>query len=195
MQVGRRAFVTAICVAVSAGPGGAETARAGTSRSAIFSKQVQVLDRRASTQYSYSTRLQPQTDFGTVHLAPRKVRYRGAYLSVAQDVARRHNVPPDLFVRLVEQESGWNPGAVSYKGALGLAQLMPETARRLGVDPTDPHQNLDGGARYLRQQFERFGSWRLALAAYNAGPAAVEKYGDIPPYEETRNYVRAILGL
>ena len=110
-------------------------------------------------------------------------------------MARRHQIPPELFVRLVQQESGWNPGAVSPKGAMGLAQLMPETARRLGVDPMDPHENLEGGARYLRQQYEKFGSWRLALAAYNAGPGAVEKYGDVPPYQETQNYVRAILGI
>jgi len=71
---------------------------------------------------------------------------------------------------------------------------MPGTAARLGVDANDPHQNLDGGARYLRMQYDRFGSWRLALAAYNAGPEAVEKHGGIPPYRETTNYVRIILG-
>ena len=91
-------------------------------------------------------------------------------------------------------ESGWNPSAVSTKGATGLAQLMPATARRLGVDATDPRQNLDGGARYLRMMYDRFGSWRLALAAYNAGPLAVEKHDGIPPYAETTNYVRSILG-
>ena len=71
---------------------------------------------------------------------------------------------------------------------------MPGTARRLGVDPHDPHQNLDGGARYLRQQYDTFGSWRLALAAYNAGPKAVAKHNGVPPYRETRNYVRVIWG-
>ena len=71
---------------------------------------------------------------------------------------------------------------------------MPFTARKLGVDPHDPAQNLDGGARYLSQQYRTFGSWRLALAAYNAGPEAVRKYGGVPPYKETRNYVRVIWG-
>ena len=71
---------------------------------------------------------------------------------------------------------------------------MPQTARVLGVNPHDPGQNLDGGARYLKQQHRRFGDWRLALAAYNAGPEAVERYRGIPPYAETRNYVKAILG-
>ena len=113
---------------------------------------------------------------------------------MARDAARKHNVPEDLFARLVQQESAWNPTAKSHKGALGLAQLMPETARRLGVDPHDPLQNLEGGARYLAMQFRRFGSWRLALAAYNAGPEAVTKYGGVPPYKETMNYVRRIWG-
>jgi soluble lytic murein transglycosylase-like protein len=103
-------------------------------------------------------------------------------------------VPEDLFLRLVQQESGWNVAAVSTKGAMGLAQLMPGTARLLGVDPRDPAQNLEGGARYLKAQYNKFGNWPHALAAYNAGPGAVEKYNGIPPYAETRNYVRVIWG-
>ena len=71
---------------------------------------------------------------------------------------------------------------------------MPDTADRLGVDETDPHENLDGGARYLRMMYDRFGDWRLALAAYNAGPEAVAKYGGVPPYAETATYVRRIMG-
>ena len=94
----------------------------------------------------------------------------------------------------MQQESGWNAGAVSPKGATGLAQLMPDTARLLRVDINDPEENLEGGARYLRMMYDRFGSWRLALAAYNAGPMAVEEHGGIPPYDETQNYVKAILG-
>ena len=113
---------------------------------------------------------------------------------MAKAAARKHGVPEDLFLRLVQQESGWNHGAVSSKGAMGLAQLMPGTAARLGVDASDPEQNLEGGARYLAMMYSRFGSWRLALAAYNAGPQAVEKYGGIPPYAETKGYVAAILG-
>ncbi|MCL4131882.1 UNVERIFIED_CONTAM: hypothetical protein GTU68_043967 [Idotea baltica] len=113
---------------------------------------------------------------------------------MAKEAARRHNVPEELFARLVQQESGWNPTARSHKGALGLAQLMPSTARALGVDPKDPYENLDGGARYLARQFREFGSWRLALAAYNAGPQAVKKHGGVPPYKETKNYVKVIWG-
>ncbi len=118
----------------------------------------------------------------------------GLYQDMARAAARRHNVPEDLFLRLVRTESNFRPGAKSNKGAIGLAQLMPYTASHLGVNPHDPKENLEGGARYLRQQYQRFGDWRLALAAYNAGPEAVERYGGIPPYDETQRYVKAILG-
>lgn len=163
------------------------------SRSALFQSQLSVLDGRASQQYSDSTRLQPPR--AEVPAGPSFTgAYNGPYLALAREAARRHNIPEDLFLRLVQQESGWNAGAVSHKGAIGLAQLMPQTALVLGVDANDPTQNLDGGARYLRQQYDAFGDWRLALAAYNAGPGAVQQYGGIPPYDETENYVQVIWG-
>ncbi|MBJ3762873.1 lytic transglycosylase domain-containing protein [Maribius pontilimi] len=169
-------------------------------RVAIFKNQLDVLDSRASAQYAGSAKLKPK--IATVPTravaegSPKRFtgKYRGQYLPLAKQVARKHGVPEDLFLRLVQQESGWNPGAVSHKGAIGLAQLMPGTARTLKVNPHVPEQNLDGGARYLRQQFNKFGNWRLALAAYNAGPGAVEKHAGIPPYRETRDYVRIIFG-
>jgi soluble lytic murein transglycosylase-like protein len=114
--------------------------------------------------------------------------------SLADVVAQKYNVSRDLFAALITQESGWNVGAVSHAGAVGLTQLMPGTARQLGVDPWDTQQNLEGGARYLSAQLSRFGDTRLALAAYNAGPGAVIKHNGIPPYPETRGYVRAICG-
>ncbi|MFD1196213.1 lytic transglycosylase domain-containing protein [Seohaeicola saemankumensis] len=167
------------------------------SRVKLFASQTRVLDNRASQQYNSSVRLQPPsvntpTKWGA---GPSfEGRYTGPYLAMARDAARRHGVPEDLFLKLVQQESGFNPKARSNKGALGLAQLMPETARLLRVDPTDPYQNLDGGARYLMQQYRAFGNWRLALAAYNAGPGAVQKHGGVPPFRETQNYVKVILG-
>jgi len=118
----------------------------------------------------------------------------GVYQEMARVAARRHNIPEDLFLRLVRTESGFRPTARSSKGAIGLAQLMPQTAQLLRVNPHDPRQNLDGGARYLSQQYRKFGDWRLALAAYNAGPKAVERYRGVPPYRETQNYVKLILG-
>lgn len=165
-------------------------------RSALFKSQSKLLDGRLSKQYDASVRLTPKGKSGekTAESVPRyKGNYKGVYLAHAKTVARKHGVPEDLFLRLVQQESGWNAGAVSNKGATGLAQLMPGTAAKLGVDINDPHQNLEGGARYLSMMYQKFGSWRLALAAYNAGPGAVEKHGGIPPYAETQNYVVAIL--
>ena len=164
-------------------------------RDGVFKSQTSVLDRRAATQYAASVRLQP-TKFETKTLSSPAFRgkYNGPYLAMARAAARRHGVPEDLFLRLVQQESGWKATAKSHAGAYGLAQLMPATARALGVDRTDPYQNLDGGAKYLRQQYNEFKTWRLALAAYNAGPGAVKKYNGVPPYKETKNYVRIIWG-
>lgn len=188
---------------VAAGPvlaeGLALPTRAGavTNRLDQFRQQTRILDTRAATQYAASVRLTPHgktAGAGPTAIPSFNGRYKGQYLEAAKAAARRHGVPEDLFLRLVQQESGWNPGAVSNKGATGLAQLMPATARRLGVDMADPHDNLNGGARYLRMMYDRFGDWKLALAAYNAGPEAVQKYGGIPPYRETKGYVLAILG-
>ncbi len=168
----------------------------GTSnRGALFRSQTSLLDGRLSEQYATSDRLKPGAGKADKASVKRySGNYRGEYLALAKAAARKHNIPEDLFLRLVQQESGWNAGAVSPKGAMGLAQLMPGTAARLGVDATDPAENLDGGARYLAMMYSRFGSWKLALAAYNAGPGAVEQYGGVPPYDETKGYVAAILG-
>ncbi|PRY80492.1 transglycosylase-like protein with SLT domain [Yoonia maritima] len=163
-------------------------------RTRLLQSQTSVLDNRAATQYSNSERLLPPSAEGVAFVAPYNGSYQGPYLAMARAAAARHNIPADLFLRLVQQESGWNANAISVKGALGLAQLMPQTAAVLGVNPGDPAQNLNGGARYLRQQYEKFGDWRLALAAYNAGPGAVDRYRDVPPYAETQNYVRVIWG-
>lgn len=175
-------------------PGAEQGSRMDTVRRA-----VRVIDGRMSEQYSASTRYLPREDQRATETAavviPRYTgAYRGAYLDYAREAARAHRIPEDLFLRLVHQESRWNSAAVSHKGAIGLAQLMPGTAELLRVDPTDPRQNLDGGARYLRMMYDKFGDWRLALAAYNAGPGAVEQHGGIPPFAETQNYVRVILG-
>jgi cell wall-associated NlpC family hydrolase len=106
-----------------------------------------------------------------------------------------YGIPEQLLERQIMAESGGNPAAKSPSGALGMMQLMPGTARGLGVEnPLNPHENIMGGAKYLAEQKQKFGSWRLALAAYNAGPGAVAKYGGVPPYAETQDYVHKVLG-
>ena len=171
------------------------------SRNLLFRSQTSLLDGRLAKQYEGSARLKPnapkedEAQPAAVAAVPKfRGSYKGEYLEIAKSMARKHGVPEDLFLRLVQQESGWNPGAVSPKGATGLAQLMPDTARFLRVDINDPHQNLEGGAKYLAMMYGKFGNWRHALAAYNAGPLAVEKHGGVPPYAETKNYVKVILG-
>jgi soluble lytic murein transglycosylase-like protein len=116
--------------------------------------------------------------------------------ALVQQNADIWQVDPALIKSVIANESSFNADATSPVGAQGLMQLMPETAASLGVrNPYDPAQNVAGGTRYLRSLLDRFnGDTRLAVAAYNAGPGAVEKYGDVPPYPETRNYVQNVLG-
>ncbi|MCX7969942.1 MAG: lytic transglycosylase domain-containing protein [Negativicutes bacterium] len=119
----------------------------------------------------------------------------GALVEEVRRTAVRYGVDPNLAVALAENESGFDATALSPAGAMGIMQLMPGTAAALGVtDAYDPGQNIDGGIRYLKQQLQRFnGDVAKALAAYNAGPAAVERYGGVPPFPETQNYVANIL--
>ena len=118
-----------------------------------------------------------------------------AYQAKVAELSARFDLSPTLIEALVWQESRWRATAISPVGARGLAQLMPGTARDLGVNPDDPFANLEGGARYLREQLDRFdGDLEKALAAYNAGPGRVQKAGGIPRIRETQLYVAAIMG-
>lgn len=120
---------------------------------------------------------------------------RDEIISMIDDTSAKYGVDAKLIKALVKQESGFNPTAKSKVGALGLMQLMPSTAKGLGVkDPLDAKQNIEGGVKYVKSLLNRFdGNIILALAAYNAGPNAVKKYNGIPPYKETQNYVKSIL--
>ncbi len=119
--------------------------------------------------------------------------------ALATNVARKYKIPADIFLGLIEAESGWNPKAVSSSGAVGLTQVMPPTARAMGFEPAklaaDPLLQLEAGARYLQEMFDRFRDWEKTLAAYNAGPHNVEKYGGVPPFPVTQKYVKRVLRL
>ena len=117
------------------------------------------------------------------------------YAAKVAELSERFDLSPALIEALVWQESRWRAGALSPAGARGLAQLMPGTAREMGVNPDDPYANLEGGARYLREQLDRFdGDLEKALAAYNAGPGRVISAGGIPRIRETQTYVAAVMG-
>lgn len=120
---------------------------------------------------------------------------KGIYDDVIEEAARRNDLSAPLIKALIHVESYFNPRAVSKKGAMGLMQIMPENLSRLNIqDPFNPWENIMGGAQYLKAMLDRFdGQLPLALAAYNAGPKAVEKYNDIPPYKETEKYVKKVM--
>jgi len=123
-----------------------------------------------------------------------RTRNKEEYKKLAREAALKYGIRFEVLDAVIVAESGYLPTAVSPKGAQGLMQLMPGTADNLGVlNSFDPGQNIDAGARYLKAMLDRFSSLELALAAYNAGPAAVERYGGIPPYQETRQYVSSIM--
>lgn len=133
----------------------------------------------------------------------RGITIRPIFQNISDDIqriikwaAQKVGLSPSLVSAVAQVESGGNPAAMSPVGAIGVMQLMPDTAKAMGVNPYNPEQNILGGAQYLRYQIDRFGGdVPKAVAAYNAGPAAVEKYGGVPPYSETRNFVLRVMTL
>ncbi len=138
---------------------------------------------QATANQAYSAQLPSQTQWSLPQIE-----------QAIQQLSSLYGVNPNLVNAVVAQESGFSSQAISSAGAIGLMQLMPSTAAQLGVDPHNPMQNLQGGILYLRTLLDRYhGNTKLALAAYNAGPSAVDSYGGIPPYPETTNYVEGVL--
>jgi soluble lytic murein transglycosylase len=176
---------------VSLAPGGSEAR--GTlykyvdQRGVVHFTNVQWDQRYSRVKLSQKLQI-PETIAFKAHARAR------AYDPMVERVGLEHGVPPALVKAVIHAESAFNARAVSHKGAMGLMQLMPATAKSLGVQqPFNSEQNVEGGTRYLRELRERYGSWTLALAAYNAGPEAVAKHRGIPPYRETQKYVRRVL--
>ncbi len=117
--------------------------------------------------------------------------------NLASAAAKKYNIPESIFLGLITMESGWDPNAGNSAGAIGLTQILPSTAALMGYSPeqlkNNPELQLEAGAKYLSSMYQEFGDWKLALAAYNAGPAAVKQYGGIPPFKETQNHVQRVL--
>lgn len=115
------------------------------------------------------------------------------YYNLAEQAGQIHGLPPGLMAAIVKAESAGNPSAISRAGAIGLAQLMPATAKQMGVNPWNSWENVYGGAKYLAQLLRRFGRLDFAIAAYNAGPSRIYSYAGIPPFRETQTYVKRVL--
>lgn len=142
-----------------------------------------------------STRVNANIYTAKATSATEKVSTREQIKGLVSRISKKHGVDEKLVNALIKQESGFNPNAKSKVGAMGLMQLMPATAKGLGVtNAMDPEQNVEGGVKYLKSMLNKYnGNVILALAAYNAGPGAVDKYDGVPPYKETQNYVKSIL--
>lgn len=158
-------------------------------------KQVNANIINQTPQTSLNTALQEVMSAQVNTNTNSKAASKSQILNVVNQVAEKHGVDEKLVQALIKQESGFNPNAKSKAGAMGLMQLMPSTAKNLGVqDPYNVVQNVEGGVKYLKSMLNKYnGNVILALAAYNAGPGAVDKYDGVPPYKETQNYVRNIL--
>ena len=157
-------------------------------------ERVREISERVS-EIEKSVQEKTKTTFSNVMKDLSSVVQRQKVESLIHIASREHNIDPKLVRAVIEQESGFNPNAVSKKGALGLMQLMPETARMMGAkDPLNPLENIRAGTKYLSSLLNRYrGDVVLALSAYNAGPNNVDRFKGIPPYKETKNYVKGVI--
>lgn len=186
----RREWVTAVCCGLAI----AIPTIAQAQEFQVFVHRLSKVEKRADKEITYAPSLAVIGTEKEISSPASRSFKETLYEPLIRQAEVRYRLPPRLLQALVWQESRFNPMAISPAGAAGLAQLMPATARELGVtNRHDPAQNVDGGARYLRQMLDRFGAIHLALAAYNAGPGAVSRAGGIPRNRETPGYVRSVI--
>lgn len=143
------------------------------------------------TPISYNPTIAPQSP----EVTPPPDKAADPYYLKINEAAKTYGVPQDYLYRHIKAESNFNPNAGSPAGAQGIAQFMPSTAQGMGFDPMDPYASIENAAKYLKAKYDEFGSWDKAIAAYNAGSGNVRKYGGVPPFKETINHVRKVLGI
>lgn len=162
----------------------------------VFAQQLDAArrpDGEASTTFTVGVSGTPAIDAVAADVPARSADPATPYAQLFNEIGPVHDIEPALLAAVALVESAFDPAAVSPAGAQGLMQFMPATAAEMDVDPFDPASAVDGAARYLRRELDRFGSLELALAAYNAGPGAVQRHGGIPPFPETQRYVDKVL--
>lgn len=167
----------------------------GGNESSFRELYVKEIDKREALDRGKVEEVEVESRTSSAYKEPRKA---APYIKdIVNRASRAYGVDPDLVMAVMKVESNFNPHTISPKGAIGLMQLMPDTAQEMGVsDPFDVEENVMGGVKYLRYLSEKYkGNLELVLAAYNAGPGAVDRYGGIPPYKETQDYVKRVLSI
>ncbi|MCS7234195.1 MAG: lytic transglycosylase domain-containing protein [Synergistetes bacterium] len=177
-----------------------EEIRSNFSELSRFHQKVKKAEKAPSFREVYFKEMEKVEDFDKGRIERKEevpLKMSSSIERIVNRASGIYDIDPDLVMAVISVESNFNPRLVSPKGAMGLMQLMPDTAREMGVsDPFDVEENIMGGVKYLRYLSEKYnGDLELTLAAYNAGPAAVDKYGGIPPYKETQDYVKKVLSI